>query len=58
LFSRPSKLRRLAWIVENDPNLLTGDGARAPAPGVLLLIDQLCDAGAQTITRPACLRCA
>lgn len=58
LFSRPSKLRRLAWIVEDDPDLLTGDGARAPAPGVLGLIDRLCDAGAQAITRPACPRCA
>jgi hypothetical protein len=58
LFSRPSKLRRLAWIIEDNPKLLTGDGAHAPAPSVLQLIDRLCDAGAQAITRPACPRCA
>jgi hypothetical protein len=57
LFSRPSKLRRLAWIIEDNPNLLTGDGARAPAPGVLRLIDQLHEVGAQAITRPACPGC-
>jgi hypothetical protein len=57
VFSRPAKLRQLAWIIEDTPNLLTGDGAQAPAPSVLRLIDQLCDAGAQTITHPACPRC-
>jgi hypothetical protein len=57
LFSRPSKLRRLAWIVEDAPSLLTGDGARAPASGVLRLIDRLCDVGAQAIVRPPCPRC-
>ena len=39
------------------PSLLTGDGAQAPMPGVLRLIDELCQAGAQNITRPACPRC-
>lgn len=57
LFSRPSKLRRLAWIIEDNPNLLTGDGAQAPAPSVLRLIDRLRDAGAQAITHPACPGC-
>jgi hypothetical protein len=57
LFSRPSKLRRLAWVIEATPTLLTGDGAQAPMAGVLRLIDELCDAGAQAITRPACPRC-
>jgi len=57
LFSRPSRLRRLAWIIEDTPNLLTGGGAQACAPGVLRLIDRLCDAGAQAIVRPACPRC-
>jgi hypothetical protein len=32
LFSRPSKLRRLAWIIEDNPKLLTGDGAQPPHP--------------------------
>ena len=57
VFSRPAKLRQLAWAVEDEPGLLTGGGARAPMPGVLRLIDELCDAGAQAVTRPACPRC-
>lgn len=57
LFSRPAKLRRLAWLLEDNPNLLTGDGARAPAPGVPRLIDRLHHAGAKAITRPACPGC-
>src|SRR6266511_3099177 len=57
VFSRPAKLRQLAWVIEDRPELLTGAGAKAPIPGVLRLIDELCDAGAQTITRPACPGC-
>lgn len=57
VFSKPAKLRQLAWAVEDAPNLLTGAGADAPTSGVLRLIDELCDAGAQAITRPACPRC-
>jgi len=53
VFSRPAKLRQLAWAIEDQPELLAGDGARAPIPGVLRLIGELCDAGAQVITRPA-----
>jgi hypothetical protein len=53
----PAKLRRLAWAIEDAPGLLTGDGAHAPMPGVLRLIDELCGAGAQNIVRPACPRC-
>jgi hypothetical protein len=53
----PAKLRRLAWAIEDTPGLLTGDGAHAPMPAVLRLIDELCDAGAQAIIRPACPRC-
>jgi hypothetical protein len=52
-----AKLRQLAWVIEDKPSLLTGDGAQAPTPGVLRLIDELCQAGAQNITRPACPRC-
>ena len=52
-----AKLRQLAWAIEDMPSLLTGDGAQAPMPGVLRLIDELCQAGAQNITRPACPRC-
>jgi hypothetical protein len=57
VFARPAKLRQLAWVIQDTPTLLTGGGAHAPIPGVLRLIDQLCDAGAQTITRPACPGC-
>lgn len=48
---------QLAWAIQERPGLLTGDGAEASAPSVLRLIDALCNAGAQTITRPACPRC-
>jgi hypothetical protein len=57
VFSRPAKLRQLAWAVEGEPGLLTGDGARAPIPAVLRFIDELRQAGAEHITRPACPRC-
>jgi hypothetical protein len=57
VFCRPNQLRRLAWAVEDTPGLLTGDGAQAPIPGVLRLIDHLCEAGAQKITRPSCPGC-
>jgi hypothetical protein len=49
--------RRLAWALQDDPELLTGAGARAPVPSVLRLIDGLADAGAQRIVRPACPHC-
>ena len=57
VFSRRGNLQHLAWAIEERPDLLTGDGAQAPLPGVLRLIDELCEAGTQTITRPACPRC-
>ena len=57
VFARANQLRRLSWVVEDQPGLLTGDGAQAPVPGVLRLIDCLCGAGAEKITRPACPRC-
>ena len=57
VFSRPGKLRQLAWAVEAMPELLTGAGSQAPMPGVLRLIDELRDAGVQAAARPACPRC-
>jgi hypothetical protein len=57
VFSRRGNLQHLAWVIEDNPDLLTGEGAHAPTPAVLRLIDELCDAGAQRITRPACSRC-
>ena len=49
--------RRLAWALQDHPELLTGAGARAPVPSVLRLIGALADAGAQRIVRPACPHC-
>jgi hypothetical protein len=49
--------RRLAWALQDHPELLTGAGARAPVPSVLRLIGALADAGAQRIIRPACPHC-
>lgn len=57
VFSRQGDMRRLAWVVEDRPGLLTGDGAQTPVSAVLRLIDELCAAGAERIIRPACPRC-
>ena len=57
VFSKTANLRKLAWAIEKDPGLLAGDGNRAPVTGVLRLIDELAEAGAQHIIRPACGRC-
>ena len=48
---------QLAWALQDRPELLTGGGAAAPVPSVLRLIDQLREAGASGIVRPACPRC-
>jgi hypothetical protein len=55
--SRPTHQQRLAWALEGNPVLLTGDGHLAPVPAVLRLIDLLYDSGIIGITRPACPRC-
>lgn len=54
---RAGRRQRLAWVLQDRPDLLTGAGAEAPIPSVLRLIDKLCDAGAQVITHPACPGC-
>lgn len=54
---RVGQRQRLAWVLQDRPDLLTGAGAEAPVPSVLRLIDTLCDVGAQTITHPACPGC-
>jgi hypothetical protein len=54
---KPAHLQMLAWALQEAPGLLTGDGAKAPSPMVLRLIDALCDGGAAGIRRPACPRC-
>ena len=53
----PGQCRRLAWALQDHPELLTGAGARAPVPSVLRLISALADAGSQRIVRPACPHC-
>lgn len=54
---KTAHFQKLAWVLEETPGLLTGDGAHAPFPMVLRLIDQLCEAGATVVRRPACGRC-
>jgi uncharacterized protein YidB (DUF937 family) len=48
---------RLAWALQDDPGLLTGEGAQAPLPSVLRLIGALRDGGATGIIAPPCPRC-
>ena len=55
--TKQAHLQKLAWLLHDEPGLLTGDGAKAPFPVVLRLIDALCEAGATRIRRPACPRC-
>jgi len=55
--AKQAHLQKLAWLLQDKPGLLTGDGAKAPFPVVLRLIDALCEAGATRIRRPACPRC-
>jgi hypothetical protein len=55
--TKPAHEQKLAWTIEETPELLTGSGAKAPHPVVLKLIDALCDAGPSHIQRPACPRC-
>jgi hypothetical protein len=55
--TKAAHLQKLAWVLQDAPELLTGDGARAPFPMVLRLIDALCDAGATRIRRLVCPRC-
>lgn len=55
--ARSGQRRRLAWALEDEPWLLTGAGARAPAPSVLRLIGMLRDAGATGIVAPPCPGC-
>ena len=55
--ARAGGRHRLAWALQDRPELLTGAGAEASVPSVLRLIDALVDAGAQGIVRPACPHC-
>jgi hypothetical protein len=54
---RPSYQRRLAWALEAQPGLLTGDGHLAPLRAIPRLIDLLAASGVAGVVRPACPRC-
>lgn len=54
---RPSGRREIAAAVIKRPELLTGEGASAPTPGVLRFIDTLREAGAQSVVAPLCPGC-
>ena len=54
---RPSYQQRLAWALEDDPRLLTGEGHLAPLRAILRFIELLHAAGIAGVVRPACPRC-
>lgn len=49
--------RKLAWAIEDRPELLTGAGAETPDPVVLRFIDELWTAGSTAVVRPGCPFC-
>jgi hypothetical protein len=55
--ARPDGQRRIAAAMAAQPELLTGQGARAAFPGVLRFISALARAGAATVAEPPCPRC-
>lgn len=55
--TKTAHVQKLAWAIAESPALLTGEGARAPFPMLLRLIDALIDAGGTALRRPACPRC-
>lgn len=55
--TKTAHLQKLAWVLKETPELLTGEGAKAPFPMILRLIDALCEAGATAVRRPTCPRC-
>ena len=55
--ARPDGRRRVAAAVTGQPGLLTGQGARAPVPGVLRFASALARAGATAVIEPPCPRC-
>lgn len=54
---RPSYQQKLAWALEANPALLTGDGHLAPLRAILRLIELLHTADIAGIVRPHCPRC-
>jgi hypothetical protein len=55
--ARQDGQHRIAAAVTAQPGLLTGEGARAPVPGVLRFISALACAGATSVVEPPCPRC-
>lgn len=55
--TKPAHFQKLLWALQDAPELLTGEGAKASFPMILRLIDALCEAGATAVRRPACARC-
>jgi hypothetical protein len=49
--------QRLAWAIESDPALLTGDGHRAPPRVIPRLVERLHAAGVAGIVLPTCPGC-
>jgi hypothetical protein len=54
---RPSYQQKLAWALEENPALLTGDGHLAPLRAIPRFIEILDDAGIAGVVRPSCGRC-
>jgi hypothetical protein len=54
---RPSYQRRVAWALQAQPGLLTGDGHLAPLRAIPRLIELLADGGVSGIVRPTCPGC-
>lgn len=54
---RPAHQQKLAWALETQPSLLTGDGHLAPLRAIPRFIDLLHAAGVGGIVRPACPHC-
>jgi len=54
---RPSYQQKLAWALEENPALLTGDGHLAPLRAIPRFIEMLDGAGVAGVVRPACGRC-
>ena len=54
---RPSYQQKLAWALEENPALLTGDAHLSPLRAVPRLIEMLDDAGVAGVVRPSCGHC-
>jgi hypothetical protein len=55
--ARQDGRRRIAAAVTGQRDLLTGQGASAPLPGVLRFVSALARGGATAVVEPACPRC-